>query len=98
MSVNKIIPKLKIAYEGEESRKLGFKWADEIIGKRSKIGGVPDFIQSEDTPKCECCNIPMTFYSQLDSLSDEICFADCGMIYIFVCFDCYKVESFIQSG
>lgn len=98
MSIDKLIPKLKIVYQGDDVNKLGFKWADQTIGTRSKVGGNPEFIQSKDIPDCKCCSIPMTFYAQLDSLSDEICFADCGMIYIFVCFDCYKVESFIQSG
>ena len=28
----------------------------------------------------------MTYYAQLDSINDEFCIADCGMIYVFVCF------------
>jgi len=39
----------------------------------------------------------MTFYAQLDSISDEICIADCGMIYVFVCFGCYQSTSIVQS-
>jgi uncharacterized protein YwqG len=98
MSITKSIPKLKIIYQGDETNKLGFKWADQTVGKRSKIGGIPEFIQSEHVPKCKCCQTPMAFYAQLDSLNDDVCFADCGMIYIFICFDCFETESFIQSG
>jgi hypothetical protein len=32
----------------------------------------------------------MTFYGQLDSISDEFILADCGLVYIFVCFDCFS--------
>ena len=27
----------------------------------------------------------------------NFCLADCGIIYVFVCFDCYKATSFIHS-
>ncbi len=40
----------------------------------------------------------MTFYGQLDSVGDTICLADVGMIYIFVCFDCFTTRSVLQSG
>jgi hypothetical protein len=39
----------------------------------------------------------MTFYGQLDSINDDIIIADCGMIYVFLCFDCYEVTAKIQS-
>lgn len=39
----------------------------------------------------------MTFYGQLDSIGDEYVLADCGMIYVFVCFDCFTTKSFIHS-
>lgn len=39
----------------------------------------------------------MTFYAQLDSISDEFSLADCGLIFVFVCFDCFKTTSFIDS-
>jgi hypothetical protein len=41
--------------------------------------------------------IVTTFYGQLDSINDDFCLADCGIIYVFVCFDCYKTTSFIHS-
>lgn|SRR6266481_1970279 len=32
-----------------------------------------------------------------DSINDDICIADCGMIYVFVCFDCFQSVSMVQS-
>ena len=74
-----------------------FEWAGEEIGARSKLGGTPDFIQGDETPQCRGCRMPMTFYAQLDSLNDDIVIADCGMIYVFVCFDCNETTSILQS-
>jgi uncharacterized protein YwqG len=97
---SKLLPeyKLKMVPIGEKAKNTrGFKWADNHVGKRSKIGGIPEFIQSEDWPICHHCHTKMTFYAQLDSVGDELCIADCGMIYVFICFDCYETKSFVQS-
>ena len=75
-----------------------FKWADDEIGTRHKLGGEPDFIQGEDVPICEDCGHKMSFYGQLDSINDEFCIADCGMIYVFFCFDCNSTKSIVQSN
>ena len=40
----------------------------------------------------------MTFYGQLDSLNDEFCLADVGLVFVFVCFDFFEATAFIQSG
>lgn len=40
----------------------------------------------------------MSFYAQLDSINDDIILADCGMIYVFVCFDCLETTALLQSG
>jgi len=40
----------------------------------------------------------MTFYGQLDSVGDSISLADVGMVYVFVCFDCFTSKSVLQSG
>jgi hypothetical protein len=74
----------------------GFKWAGGDIGKRHQLGGQPDFIQTVSVPKCSCGK-DMTFYAQIDSINDEIVLADCGMIYVFVCFDCFETKSVLQS-
>lgn len=40
----------------------------------------------------------MSFYGQLDSVNDEFCVADAGMIRIFLCFECNEVKATIESG
>ncbi|MDR3224249.1 MAG: DUF1963 domain-containing protein [Holosporales bacterium] len=97
---NRSLPeyKLELVPTSEEARIVqGFKWADENIGKRSKIGGEPGFIQNDDWPICSCCGKKMLFYAQLDSVGDKLCIADCGLIYVFMCFDCFETKSFVQS-
>jgi hypothetical protein len=74
-----------------------FRWAADEVGTRHKLGGDPEFIQSEEWPLCPECGQKMSFYAQLDSLNDDFCFADCGMIYVFVCFECNETKSIIQS-
>lgn len=73
-----------------------FKWAGDDIGKRHRLGGEPDFIQNDTAPVCSCGKT-MSFYAQLDSINDEFILDDCGMIYVFVCFDCLETKSLIQS-
>jgi hypothetical protein len=75
-----------------------FKWAGEDIGFRNKIGGKPDNIAENDYPLCDSCKNKMTFYGQLDSISDDFIIADCGMISVFLCFDCLETKSIITSG
>lgn len=74
-----------------------FKWAGRDIGRRHRLGGKPDFIQADDVPACSCGK-SMTFHAQLDSINDEFCLADCGMIYVFVCFDCFETRSPLQTA
>ncbi len=90
---------LKAVPMDEDAKKaMGFEWADTSVGRRHKIGGKPSFIQHPAIPHCSSCGEEMTFYGQLDSIGDSLCLADCGIIYVFVCFDCYQTASFIQSG
>jgi len=74
-----------------------FKWADAEIGTRHRLGGDPEFIQGEERPQCEECGAAMTFYAQLDSVNDDFCIADVGMIYVFYCFGCVNVKAVVQS-
>ena len=67
------------------------------IGTRHQLGGEPTYIQAKIHPVCPDCKEKMTFYAQLDSINDEFCIADCGMIYVFVCLECNTVEAFIES-
>ncbi|MBU0755877.1 MAG: hypothetical protein KJ645_12105 [Planctomycetes bacterium] len=93
------IPEIKLTPtpESEEAGKaVGYKWND-VAGTRHKLGGNPEWVQSDETPFCPDCKSSMTFYGQLDSIGDDFSLADCGMIYIFVCFDCFTTKSLLQS-
>ena len=95
------IPPFKLVPEplDDEAKNLPkFRWARQEIGTRHQLGGEPTFIQDETWPICKTCHGKMTFYGQLDSINDDICIADCGMIYVFVCFGCVETVSLLQSG
>ena len=97
----KKIPSFKLVPEpqDEEASALPkFKWAPKEIGTRHQLGGEPQFLQRESWPNCSACRKSMTFYGQLDSINDDICIADCGMIYVFVCFGCFETTSIIHSN
>jgi len=97
----KKIPPFKLIPEPQDDEASAlpkFKWASKEIGKRHRLGGEPQFLQDEPWPSCAACRKIMTFYGQLDSINDDICIADCGMIYVFVCFDRFETTSIIQSG
>jgi hypothetical protein len=74
-----------------------FRWASPEMGTRHKLGGEPDFIQGSDWPNCAGCDKRMTFYAQLDSINDDFCIADCGMIYVFICLGCNESKAIVQS-
>jgi uncharacterized protein YwqG len=89
---------LKLVPSSDEAKAVtGFNYAGGNIGQRSKVGGAPDWIQAESVPECSCGK-PMAFYGQLDSVGDGMCLADCGMIYVFICPDCYETQSVFQSN
>jgi hypothetical protein len=92
------IPLVPTPVSAEARATVGFKWAGENVGRRHKLGGVPDWVQPSDVPECPSCKQTMTFYGQLDSVGDEMTLADVGMVYVFVCFDCYETKSVLQSG
>jgi hypothetical protein len=90
--------KLKMVPGTEEAKSIiGYTPALEEIGTRHKLGGVPDYVQEEDWPKCPSCHSKMSFYGQLDSVGSNMTIADCGMIYVFLCFDCYEAKAIVQS-
>lgn len=100
MSTLSRIPPFKLIPEplSEEARTLAkFRMAPDNIGTRHQLGGTPEFIQDEQWPRCSECSNKMTFYGQLDSINDDYILADCGLVYVFVCFDCNETSSFIQS-
>ena len=92
------IPEIKLVTvpETDEAKKaVGFKYNPEA-GSESKIGGEPDFIQ-RDYEWPICCGDKMVFYGQIDSVGDNFSLGDCGIVHVFVCFDCFNSYSFIQS-
>src|SRR5262245_58796316 len=91
------IPIELVPRTAEAKSAIGFKWAGEPIGRRSKLGGKPDWIQDAAVPRCSCGEL-MTFYAQLDSIGHEFNLADCGMIYVFVYFGCFETRSVLQSS
>jgi hypothetical protein len=84
----------------EEAKNLpGFKWAGPEVGKRHQLGGLPVHpVSDADWPRCPDCTERMSFYGQLDSINDDICIADVGLISVFICFDCNEVRAQIATG
>ena len=76
---------------------IGFKW-NSTAGRAHKLGGQPDWLQSEDPPECSSCFKKMTFYGQLDCIGDQVALGDCGRIFVFVCLDCLSTQSLLQCG
>jgi len=66
------------------------------IGRTSKLGGSPVWVQTAQTPSCPRCKHRMTFLMQLAS-NAEFTFGDAGLLYAFVCPKCKIVASLIQS-
>lgn len=90
------IPLLTNPETPEAKAAVGFQWAGDEIGKRHRLGGSPDWIQGDESPSCSCGR-KMTFYGQLDSIGDQHILGDCGIVYVFVCFDCLNTKSVVQS-
>ncbi|SRR5579884_661808 len=94
------IPEIKLIptpQTPEAAAAIGYRW-NRIAGTRHKLGGEPDWIQQPQAPQCDDCGSEMTFYGQLDSIGEDYDLADCGMIYVFVCFDCFTTKSILQAG
>jgi|SRR5688572_25191365 hypothetical protein len=98
----KTIPTFKLVPEPvtDEARHLPkFRWAGKEVGTRHQLGGPPARPISDDSwPHCQDCNDRMTFYGQLDSINDEFCIADAGLIYVFICFECNEVKAIIETS
>ena len=93
------IPPIKLVPTPESTearRAIGFAQAGAPIGNRHRIGGEPDWIQGDEVPACSCGK-GMSFYAQLDSIGDAHNIGDCGMIYVFLCWDCLETKSVLQS-
>jgi hypothetical protein len=93
------IPEIRLVPQPETPEAeaaVGYKWNKEA-GYRHKLGGEPNWIQTEEYPRCPSCGEEMTFYGQLDSIGDDYDLADCGLIYVFVCFDCFETKSILHA-
>ncbi len=101
--------------KGETAYRIGDAIPDyEYHGRRTKLGGEPDWEQNDDVPVCGGCKEKMTFVAQIDSVEHQIdsnphsvparsndqkwMFGDVGMIYVFFCFDCLETKSVFQGG
>jgi hypothetical protein len=65
-------------------------------GKRSKLGGGPIWVQSDETPDCPKCAKRMTFVLQVTS-DARVSFGDTGLLYFYICADCLVSASLVQS-
>lgn len=83
--------------DGDVHFKLANEEDRKILGNRSKIGGMPDWMQGEEIPHCSFCAQEMVFYGQLDSIGDEFSIGDAGMIYVFICPKCLESKSIVQT-
>ncbi len=97
--MNKKLREICIILKEDCGKKLNYP---NNLGKRTKLGGLPEWIQNNETPTCEKCGKEMSFVVQIDSLdyngkNKEYMFGDVGMIYVFFCFDCETTESIFQS-
>jgi hypothetical protein len=75
-----------------------FKWASAEVGSRHRLGGQPERSDAVDAPTCPSCREPMTFYGQFDSVNDDYSVADAGLIYVYLCFDCFEAAALVDSG
>ncbi len=65
-------------------------------GRKSKLGGKPNWLQSDEAPDCPECHAPMAFVLQLAS-DARISYGDLGMLYAFICPECRKLAVLAQS-
>lgn len=97
------IPPIKLVPQPltDEARELlvrpSYVW--DQLGERHQIGGTPE-LRNSTWPNCRSCSGRMTIYAQLDGLPkpSEFDLADAGLIYVFVCFDCFEMASTLDSA
>ena len=97
------IPEIRLVPQAETDEAASLlerpQFLDPSIGERHRLGGTPDFLRADSWPSCVSCGAQMTFYAQLDALpSGGFDLADAGLIYVFVCFDCFTARAVLQSG
>ena len=97
--MDKNLREICIAVKEDCGEKLSYPYN---LGKRTKLGGIPEWIQNDETPVCNKCGKKMHFIAQIDSVdyngnNKEYIFGDVGMIYTFFCFNCETTGSVFQS-
>lgn len=67
------------------------------VSKEVNFGGEPAWIHNPE--HFQCCGQEMSFYGQInsDELGKEFKIDDCGIIYLFLCEDCKKTRTTVQS-
>ena len=77
-------------------------YVDAAVGTRHRLGGAPDLPRDLDVdwPTCPQGDGAMSFYAQLDGVpsATEFDLADAGLIFVFVCFDCFEVQALLHSA
>ena len=97
--MNKNLREICVVLKEDCNEKLNYP---NDIGKRTKLGGIPDWIQDDESPVCKKCGKKLHFIAQIDSVdykgsNNEYMFGDIGMIYVFFCFNCETTGSIFQS-
>ncbi len=62
------------------------------------FGGSPEWLQNDETPKCEACNQEMSFITQLETgpeYQTEMNFGGGGCAYLFSCSSCSEQAKFL---
>jgi hypothetical protein len=66
-----------------------YLWKEESgVHSSTKIGGVPVWVQNDETPTCTKCHEPMMLLAQIDEYAEgmqEFYASDTGLAYIFIC-------------
>ena len=103
--MKRLFPEFRVHLEkvppGEKAIQVPYP---DNLGKRTKLGGEPDWIQDDETPVCPLCGQEMSLVAQIDSIdytdyrsNGPYLFGDVGMLYVFYCLDCGRNPQVIQQ-
>ena len=110
MSILRIY-KVMIEPAASEDEAVPLSYPDSL-GLQTKFGGVPCWLQGDQSPQCPQCGEVMTFVAQIDSFEHQsalnrnrrdvrsgdqhFMFGDVGMIFVFFCGDCCEPATVFQ--
>ena len=72
----------------QDARKAWLAAGGQARGILGSLGGVPDWVQADETPTCDECAAPMDFVAQLEEGPDHrtaMNFGGGGLAYVFKC-------------